>query len=72
VRAWALSRDPQLETVDGFTSKVLGLGMWADWIDETDLSASELAEPGASFIAFRPDYYEQERARMVAAGLLPA
>src|SRR5262245_2525310 len=72
VRAWALTRDPQLDAKDGFTSKVLGLGMCADWIDESDLSSSELAEPGASFIVFRPGYHEQEHARMVAAGLVPA
>ena len=71
VRAWALAKDPQLDPKDGFTSKALGLGMWADWIDERDLEPDELLDPGMSFIIFRPGYFEEEHARMVAAGLLP-
>lgn len=71
VREWALARDPQLDPKDGFTSKSLGLGMWADWIDEPDLESDELLAPGAAFIIFRPGYYEEEQARMVAAGLVP-
>jgi len=55
----------------GFTSKSLGLGMWAEWIDEPDLGPDELQDPGAAFIVFRPGYYEEEQARMVAAGLIP-
>src|SRR5262245_38352111 len=31
-REWALQRDPTLDPKDGFVSKSLGLGMWADWI----------------------------------------
>jgi hypothetical protein len=72
VRAWALARDPQLDPKDGFTSKALGLGMWADWIDEPDLEPDELRDAGASFIIFRPGYYEEEQARLVASGVLPA
>jgi hypothetical protein len=71
VREWALAKDPQLDPKDGFTSKALGLGMWADWIDESDLEPDELLDPGMSFIIFRPGYYEEEHARMVAAGLVP-
>ena len=71
VRDWALAKDPQLDPKDGFTSKALGLGMWADWIDEPDLEPDELQDPGMSFIIFRPGYYEEEEARMVAAGLIP-
>jgi hypothetical protein len=71
VRDWALARDPLLDPKDGFISHVLGLGMWADWIDEPDLEPDELLNPGMSFIIFRPGYYEEEQARMVAAGLLP-
>jgi hypothetical protein len=72
VRAWALARDPQLDPKDGFTSKALGLGMWADWIDEPDLEPDELRDAGAAFIIFRPGYYEEEQARLAASGLLPA
>ncbi len=52
------------------SARRLGLGMWADWIDEPNLSPEQLAAPGESFIVFRPGYCEQERARMVAAGLI--
>jgi hypothetical protein len=45
--------------------------MWADWIDEPDLESDELLAPGAAFIIFRPGYYDEEQARMVAAGLVP-
>jgi hypothetical protein len=71
VREWALAKDPQLDPTDGFTSKVLGLGMWADWIDEPDLEPNELLDPGMAFIIFRPGYYEEEQARMVAAASVP-
>jgi len=71
VREWALAKDPQLDPKDGFTSKSLGLGMWAEWIDESDLEPDELLDPGMSFIIFRPGYYEEEHARKVAAGLVP-
>ena len=71
VRAWALAKDPQLDPKDGFTSKALGLEMWADWIDESDLEPEMLVDSGMSFIIFRPGYYEEEQARMVAAGLVP-
>ena len=71
VRNWALAKDPQLDPEDGFISKALGLGMWADWIDVPDLAPDELQEPALSFIIFRPGYYEEERARKVAAGLIP-
>jgi hypothetical protein len=70
VRVWALARDPQLDPEDGFDSRALGLGMWADWIDEPDLEPEMLLDPGMSFIIFRPGYYEEEQARMVAAGLV--
>jgi hypothetical protein len=71
VRDWALAKDPQLDRKHGFTSKVLGLGMWADWIDVPDLAPEELQEPAMSFIIFRPGYYEEEQARLAAAGLIP-
>lgn len=71
VRVWALAKDPQLDPEEGFTSKALGLGMWADWIDEPDLEPDMLLDPGMSFIIFRPGYYEEEQARLVASGLLP-
>ncbi len=71
VRQWALARDPQLDPEDGFNSKALGLGMWADWIDEPDLEPEMELDPGMSFIIFRPGYYEEEQARMEAAGLVP-
>ena len=70
VREWARSWDPQLDPKDGFTSKLLGLGMWADWIDEAELDADELQDPAASFIIFRHGYYEEERARLASAGLI--
>lgn len=72
VREWALARDPQLDPKDGFTSKALGLGMWADWIDEPDLESDELRDAGGAFIIFRPGYYEEEQARLVTSGLLPS
>src|SRR5262249_47192596 len=71
VREWALAKDPQLDPKHGFTSKLLGLGMWADWIDEPDLTPDELQDPAQAFIVFRPGYYEEDNARMVAAGLIP-
>jgi hypothetical protein len=71
VREWALLKDPQLDREFGFTSKALGLGMSADWIDEPDLDTDLLKEPASVFIVFRPGYYEEESARMVAAGLVP-
>ena len=71
VRGWALAKDPQLDPKHGFTSKLLGLGMWADWIDEPDLTPDELQDPAQSFIIFRPGYYEEEQARLRAAGLVP-
>ncbi|MEO7592258.1 MAG: hypothetical protein ABI134_13670 [Byssovorax sp.] len=71
VRAWALAKDPQLDPKDGFTSKALGLEMWADWIDEPELEPDMLLDPGMSFLIFRPGYYEEEQARMAASGLLP-
>jgi hypothetical protein len=71
VREWALAKDPQLDPTEGFTSKALGLGMWVDWVVESDLEPDELLDPGMSFIIFRPGYYEEEQARMVAAGLVP-
>ena len=45
--------------------------MGADWIDEPDLELDELEEPAQGFIVFRPGYYEEEHARMVATGLIP-
>lgn len=71
VRAWALAKDPQLDPTEGFISKALGLGMWVDWVVESDLEPDELLDPGMSFIIFRPGYYEEEQARMVASGLIP-
>lgn len=71
VRDWALSKDPDLDPKDGFTSKALGLTMGADWIDEPDLGPDELSDPAEGFVIFRPGYWEQERARIAAAGLLP-
>jgi hypothetical protein len=71
VREWALAKDPQLDPTEGFTSKALGLGMWVDWVVESDLEPDELQDPGMSFIIFRPGYYEEEHERMVASGLLP-
>ena len=70
VRRWALAKDPQLDPTEGFLSKALGLGMWVDWVVESDLEPDELLDPGMSFIIFRPGYYEEEQARMVAAGLM--
>lgn len=71
VREWALAKDPQLDPKDGFTSKALGLGMWADWVDEPDLEPEMLLDPGMSFLIFRPGYSEEEHERMVASGLIP-
>jgi hypothetical protein len=71
VREWALAKDPQLDPTEGFTSKALGLGMWVDWVVESDLEPDELLDPAMSFIIFRPGYYEEEHERLVAAGLLP-
>ncbi|WP_437484978.1 hypothetical protein WME75_46370 [Sorangium sp. So ce1014] len=70
VRMWALLRDPQLDPKDGFNSKALGLGMWADWIDEPELEPDELLDPAASFIVFCPGYYEQAWTRMADSGLV--
>lgn len=64
VRRWAFSKDPQLDPTDGFISKLLGLGMWADWIDEPDIPPDLADEPAASFIIFREGYYEYERDRI--------
>ena len=41
--------------------------MWADWID---MPGSD-RDVDASFLVFRPSYYEEEKARMVRAGLIP-
>ncbi len=70
VRDWARKRDPDLKLKDGFTSTALGLGMWADWLDAPGVDDELRSKPGASFIAFRAGYYEEERARMLAAGLI--
>jgi hypothetical protein len=70
VRRWAKAKDPSLDPKDGFTSELLGLGMWADWIDEPDLEPADVAKPAMSFIVFRPGYHQEERARMLAAGLI--
>lgn len=71
VRAWARARDPNLTDEDGFTSAAMGLSMFSDQIDEPDLDERERAAPAQSFLAFRPGYYEQENARLLAAGLIP-
>ena len=70
VRSWARMRDPALDPADGFTSKFLGLSMWADWIDEADLPPEDLSAPAMSFLIFRDGYHEQERARLQVAGLV--
>src|SRR5262249_46304041 len=59
VREWARAQDPSLDPKDGFRSNVLGLSMWAEWIDEVDLMPGEEQEPGQSFLVFRPGYYEE-------------
>lgn len=71
VREWARVRDPGLDPKYGFTSRLLGLNMWADWIDTPDLEPDELQDPALSFLVFRPGYYEEEQARMIRAGLIP-
>lgn len=65
VREWALAKDPSLDPTDGFTSKVLGLGMWSDWIDDTDLDSVQLKDPALSFLIFRPGYYEEDRPPLI-------
>jgi hypothetical protein len=65
-RAWARSRDPDLELKDGFVSTALGLSMYAPFIDQPDLDAEERAAPGEGFLVFRPGYYDEERARLAA------
>ena len=71
VRDWARGRDPDLQNEDGFISTALGLSMYAPSIDEPDLDEEGRREPAQSFLAFRPGYYEEEQARMAAAGLVP-
>jgi hypothetical protein len=71
VREWALAKDPQLDPTEGFTSKALGLEMWADWVNEPDLEPEMWLDPGMSFLIFRPGYYEEEQARMEAIGFVP-
>lgn len=67
VRSWALARDPGMSVKDGFISILLGLAMWADWIDADGLSAAELNSPASSFMIFEPAYHERERARLELA-----
>lgn len=64
VRAWAQSRDQNLDDKDGFVSTELGLSMYAPSIDEPDLDDEERAEPAQSFLVFRPGYYEEEWTRL--------
>jgi hypothetical protein len=66
-RAWARAKDQDLADKDGFVSAALGLSMYAPFIDEADLDDDERAEPAETFLAFRPRYYEEETARMMAA-----
>lgn len=65
VRRWAQEMDAELNPKYGFISKALGLGMWADWIDVTDLEPDELLEPAESFIIFRPGYFEEDKPQIV-------
>jgi hypothetical protein len=70
VRQWALDLDPTLELKDGFISRVLGLSMWADWLDDEECNEEERVRPPAELLVFSPDYYEGERARLVRSGLV--
>ena len=65
-RAWARSRDQDLDDRDGFVSAALGLSMYAPSIDEPDIDDEERAERAQSFLVFRPGYYEEERRRLKA------
>lgn len=73
VREWARARDPQLNPEYGFISHVLGLSMGAEGIDvpDAELEFGEMHEPAVSFLVFKPGYWEEERERLVKAGLVP-
>jgi hypothetical protein len=67
VRTWARQRDQDLDDKHGFTSKPLGLGMWAEWIDEPDVLDEERDAPAMSFSICRPGFSEEERERSETA-----
>lgn len=57
VREWARQRDANIESKDGFVSRLLGLSMYAPMIDERDLEEGERNAPAQSFLVFKPESY---------------
>ena len=57
-REWVRSIDSDIRTKDGFTSVALGLGMYAPWIDENDLSDEDRAQKAETFMVFRRGYHD--------------
>ena len=67
VRRWAMDLDPALDLKDGFISNVLGLSMWADWLDD-ECQGEDWDRRAPELLVFSPDYYKDERARLVGSG----